>query len=80
MFTTKEIEELFKIFKVMQEYGWSSTEIWIEEFSEKEYAEWIAEFKKEWDGLKPKIIKFCKKVSRGWKDFKKPEQNTAYHG
>lgn len=80
MLSEKEAEELFKSFKEIEELLWSSTEIAVNEFSEKDYIEWITILKKRWDDLRPKIAKFCKKLSKGWKYYNKPDEQTAYHG
>lgn len=80
MFSKKELEELFKVYQEIQELGWKSASLKVDEFSEKSFVEWITEVKKEWDVLRPKAVKLCKKISKGWGEFKKPEQNTAYHG
>lgn len=79
MLTQQERDELFDVYKNLKSLLWSCNKVSIE-YSEKQAAEWIVSAKESWEKLKPDIIKFCDKLSTGWKTYKKPETDTSYHG
>ncbi len=79
MLSLQEREEAFELFKRLQSFLWTSDRISLE-YDEREYAEWIMSVKDFWEQIKEDLRKLFKKLSIGWKEFKKPEAETAYHG
>ncbi len=79
MLTQQERDELFGVYKNLKSLLWACNKISIE-YNEKQVADWIVSAKESWEKLKPDIIKFCGKLSTGWKTYKKSEAETNYHG
>lgn len=79
MLTQQERERLFETYKALKSMIWSCNRVSIE-CNERQQADWIISTKEQWEKLKPDIIKFCDKLSTGWKTYKKPEADTSYHG
>lgn len=79
MLTQQEREKLFETYKILKSLIWSCNRISIE-CNERQHAEWITSAREQWEKLKPEIAKFCEKLSEGWKNYKKQEAETSYHG
>ncbi len=79
MLNQQEREKLFGVYKNLKSLLWSCNKISIE-YNEKQVADWIVSAKESWERMKPEIAKFCEKLSLGWKTYKKPENETNYHG
>ncbi len=79
MLSVQEREEAFEMHKQLQSFLWTSNRISLE-YDEREYAEWITSVKDFWEQIKEDLRKLFKKLSVGWKEFKKTESETAYHG
>lgn len=79
MLSAEEKKEMFQIYKTLQALLWESNMLAVD-FSEKGAAEWLAEVKKDFDAVQPKLVKFCKRLADGWGKYKKSEVETAYHG
>ncbi len=79
MLTQQERERLFETYKILKSLIWSCNRISIE-CNEKQHADWIVSTKEQWERLKPDIAKFCEKLAEGWKNYRKPEAETSYHG
>lgn len=79
MLSQQEKGMIFEIYKRLQSLLWGSDKISLE-YEEREYAEWIINVKDFWEKIKTDLAKLCKKLSLGWKEYKKTEAETVYHG
>jgi len=77
--TGEEKEELFEVYKALQALLWEESASSIED-GDKELADFLIDLKKAWDAHMPRVAELCRKVSAGWKGYKKNEVETAYHG
>lgn len=77
--SAKDKEDLFNIYKDLLSLIWFSNKINVN-FSEKNHAEWLSEVRKIWEKWKDRISSIFDKISVNWKDYKKPVEETTYHG
>ena len=79
MLSDTEREHLFEIYRQLMAMLWKGNKLAVD-FSEKEFAEWLSDTRKNWDAMKPKLSKFYEKLAISWEKYKKPAEETAYHG
>ena len=79
MLTEAEREHLFDIYRQLRALLWESNKIAVD-FSEKDFAEWLSTVRLKWDVLRPKLAKVFDKLATSWEKYKKPTEETAYHG
>jgi hypothetical protein len=79
MLSHEERLEMFQLYKVLQSLLWKSNSVSVD-FSEKAVADWLIGMKEEFDRIRPDLTRICDKLSIGWKNYKKEEVETAYHG
>lgn len=79
MLSGAEKEEMFEYYKTLQSLLWQSNAIGVE-FSEKDAAKWIANAKKDFEKMKPRLLNISGKLSNGWRNYKSSNVETMYHG
>lgn len=79
MLSETEREHLFEMYRELMAILWHGNKIAID-FSEKDFAGWLSDVKKSWDVLRPKLARFYEKIATSWEKYKKPAEETAYHG
>ncbi len=79
MLTEAERDRMFEIYRQLMALIWSSNKIAVD-FSEKNSAEWLSKVYADWEKLKPVITAMFSKLADGWQKYKKPTEETSYHG
>ena len=80
MLTDDERQEMFGIYRKIQELKWENNLLMIRP-DEKETAEWIRKTWALWNNeMGDKLAKLCKKISIGWRDLKIKDEKTYYQG
>ncbi len=80
MVTDEEREELFQMYKRIQELKWENNLLMIKP-DEKQTAEWIRKTWALWNNeMSDSLAKLCKKLSISWRDLKIKDEKTYYQG
>ena len=80
MITKKEREEMFVIYKKIQELKWQNNLLMIKP-NEKSTAEWIQQTWNLWNNeMSVTLATLCKKLAISWKDLKIKDEKAYYHG
>ena len=79
MINESEKKVLFENYKKMMSLLWRHTNLNLVS-SEKSQADWIADVKKYLDANEKEMERIFDKISVGWKEYKKIDSETAYHG
>lgn len=79
MLAETEREKLFEIYRQLLTLLWQGNMLAID-FSDKGFADWLAKVHTDWERLKPVITTMFGKLATGWQNYKKPTEETCYHG
>ena len=80
MLTEEERQELFEIYKKIQDLKWQNNLLMIKP-DEKATAEWIRKTWALWnDEMSDTLAELCQKLSLGWKNMKIVDEKTHYQG
>ena len=80
MVTDNERQEMFEIYKKIQELKWENNLLMLNP-NEKDTAEWISKTWALWNNeMTATLSRVCKKLSLGWKNMKIKDEKTYYQG
>ena len=80
MVSDEEREELFQMYKKIQDLKWENNLLMIKP-DEKQTAEWIRKTWALWNSeMSDRLAKLCKKLSINWRNLKIKDEKTYYQG